>query len=76
MIARLLFLRGLRCKPSCGWRGFRFSRSLLRRRKKRLRYALFVVLFLVATAMTVRYVLSRAGAGQGGTVDDGIQEVE
>jgi len=71
--ARLLF-SNLPCKPNCGWRGFRFSRSLLRRRRKRLRYALFVVLFLVATAMTVRYVLSRAGAGQGRHVDDGIRK--
>ena len=75
-LARLVFLRGLRCKPNCGWRGFRFSRSLYRRRRRRLMYALFVVLFIATAAWTVRYVLSRAGAGQGGPADDGIQEVD
>jgi hypothetical protein len=38
--------------------------------------ALFVVLFIAIAAWTVRYLLSRAGAGQGGAVDDGIQEVD
>jgi hypothetical protein len=37
---------------------------------------LFVVLFIAAAAWTVRYVLSRAGSGQGGAGEDGIQEVE
>ena len=76
MLARLIFLRGLRCKPNCGWRGFRFSRSLFRRRERRLMVALFVVLFIAIAAWTVRYVLSRAGSGSGGTQDDGVQEVD
>jgi hypothetical protein len=38
--------------------------------------ALFVVLFVAVAPWTVRYVLSRAGSGQGGLRDDGIQEVE
>jgi hypothetical protein len=75
-LARLIFLRRLRCKPNCGWCGFRFSRSLYRRRKRRLVYALFVVFFVAMAAWTVRYVLLRAGLSQGGTVDDGIREVE
>jgi hypothetical protein len=75
-LAGVFFLRGLSCKPDCGWRGFRFSRSLFRRRKRRLRSALFVVLFIAMAALTVRYVLSRAGAGPGGTHDDGFREVE
>jgi hypothetical protein len=37
---------------------------------------LFVVLFIATAALTVRYVLSRAGLGRGGAGDDGIQEVE
>ena len=38
---------------------------------------LFVVLFIAVAALTVRYVVSRAGPSQGGgTRDDGIQEVE
>jgi len=37
---------------------------------------LFVVLFIAIAAWTVRYLLARAGAGQGGAVDDGIQEVD
>jgi hypothetical protein len=75
-IARLLFLRALRCKPDCGWRGFRFSRSLYRRRRRRLMYALFVVIFIVTAAWAVRCVLSRASTGQGGAVDDGVREVD
>ena len=75
-LARLIFLRGLRCKPNCGWRGLRFSRSLFRRRKRRLMYALFIVLFIAMAAWTVRYVLARAALGRGGAGDDGIQEVE
>jgi hypothetical protein len=38
--------------------------------------ALLVVLFIAIAAWTVRHLLSRAGAGQGGAVDDGIQEVD
>jgi hypothetical protein len=38
--------------------------------------ALLIVLFVAVAAWTVRYVLSRAGLGQGGLHDDGIQEVE
>jgi uncharacterized membrane protein len=38
--------------------------------------AVFVVLFIAIAAVTVRYLLSRSGAGQGGAVDDGIQEVD
>lgn len=72
----MFFLRGLRCKPACGWRGLRFSRSRFRQRKRHLISALFVVLFIAIAAWTVRYLLSRAGAGQGGPADDGIQEVD
>jgi len=75
-LARVVFLRDLRCKPNCGWRGFRFSRSLLRRRRRRLGYALFVVLFIVATAWTVRHLLLRVGSSQGEMIDDGIQEID
>jgi hypothetical protein len=38
--------------------------------------ALFIVLFVAVAAWTVRHVLSRAGSGQGGVRDDGIQEVD
>ena len=75
-LARLVFLRGLRCNTKCGWRGFRFSRSLLRRRKRRLRATMLVMLFILATAMTVRYVLSRASSGQAAAHEGGVQEVE
>ena len=76
LLARLFFLRGLRCKPACGWRGLRFSRSRFRQRKRHLISALFVVLFIAVAAWTVRYVLSRAASVPGGTGDDGIQEVD
>jgi hypothetical protein len=66
----------LRCKPDCGWRGFRFSRNLFRRRKRRVISVLFVILFIATAALTVRYVLSRVGGGQSGAQDDGIREVE
>ena len=75
-LARLFFLRALRCKPNCGWHGLRFSRSLLRRRRRHLTYALFVMLFVATAAVTVRYLLARAASGQGSTGDEGIQEVE
>ena len=39
-------------------------------------YALFLVLFIAAAAMTVRYMLSRYGSGQSGPRDEGIQEVD
>ena len=39
-------------------------------------HALFVMLFIAMAAYTVRYLLLRTGSGQGGTGDDGIQEVE
>lgn len=39
-------------------------------------YALFVVLFIAAAALTVRYVLARAGSGPGGTAGDEILEVD
>jgi zona occludens toxin (predicted ATPase) len=72
-LARLIFLRGLRCKPHCGWHGFRFSRSLFRRRKRRLMYALFILLFIATAVWTVRHVISGAGAAP---PDDGTDEVE
>jgi len=37
---------------------------------------LFVVLFIVATAWTVRHLLLRVGASQGEIIDDGIQEID
>lgn len=73
-LARLIFLRGLRCKPDCGWRGFRFSRSLFRRRKRRLMYVLLVVLFIATATWTVRYLLARVGPRA--PEDDGIREVQ
>jgi uncharacterized membrane protein AbrB (regulator of aidB expression) len=66
----------MRCSTQSGWRGFHFSRSEFRRRKRRLRATLFIVLFIIATAMTVRYVLLRVSSGEGGAHDDGIREVE
>ena len=38
--------------------------------------AFFVLLFIAVVAWTVRYVLAHASVGRGGTVDDGIREVE
>jgi hypothetical protein len=38
--------------------------------------ALFVVLFIAVAAWTVRYVVSRAGSGQGDPHEDGIHEAE
>jgi hypothetical protein len=72
----LIFLRGYRCTPECGWRGLRFSRSRFRKQKKRLRVALIVAVFIVLAAATVRYVLSRVGTRTGSGVDDGIGEVD
>jgi hypothetical protein len=74
-LARLLFLRGLRCKPNCGWRGFRFSRTQFRRRKRHLKVTVVVVLFVAIAVITIRYLVLRGGMG-GGAHDDGIQEVE
>jgi hypothetical protein len=75
-LATLLFLHGFRCTAECGWSGFRFSRSQFLRRKRKVRAALVVLLFLVIAAVTVRFVLSRVGLGSGPLHDEGIQEVE
>jgi hypothetical protein len=75
-LARLFFLRGLRCNTKCGWRGFRFSRSELRRRKRSLTVTLFILLFILIAAAAVSHVISHAGLGASAAHDDGIQEVE
>jgi hypothetical protein len=75
-LTRLLLLRGFRCTKECGWRGLRFSRSRFRARKRKLKTALIVMLFIVSAAMVVRYMLERASSRAGGTADDGIQEVD
>jgi len=75
-LASLLFLQRLRCNTKCGWRGFRFSRTQYRRHKRQLKVSLFVVLFIMAAAVTVRYAISRFGSGQSGPRDEGIREVE
>ncbi len=71
----LLFLRGYRCTPDCGWRGLRFSQSRFRKQKKRLRVAVIVAVFLLMAAVTVRYVLARVGT-RTPTGGDGIGEVD
>jgi len=76
LLTDLLFLRGYRCTPECGWRGLRFSRSRFRRQKKRLRVALVVAVFILMAAATVRYVLSRDGSRSGGGGNEGIGEVD
>jgi hypothetical protein len=73
-LSRLLFFRRYRCTAQCGWRGLRFSRSQLRKSKKKIRFVLIVLFFVLAAAYTVRYMLPRVGVG--GSHDDGIQEVE
>ena len=75
-LVSLLFLRGFRCKPECGWRGLRFSKSRFRHRKSRLKVAVIVVFFVLAAAVAVHVVLSRVGSGSGPAHDEGIQEVE
>jgi len=74
LLASVFFLRRFRCTTQCGWSGFCFSRSQFRKRKKKIRFALIVVFFVLAAACTVRYMLSRVGVGD--SHDDGIQEVE
>jgi hypothetical protein len=74
LLASLLLLRRFRCTTQCGWRGLRFSRSRFRKSKKKIRFALIVLLFVLAAAYTVRCMLPRVGAG--GSHDEGIQEVE
>jgi hypothetical protein len=73
-LASLLLLRWFRCSAQCGWRGLRFSRSQYRKRKKKIRFALVVLFFVLAAAYTVHYMLPSDGVG--GTHDDGIQEGE
>jgi ABC-type lipoprotein release transport system permease subunit len=72
--ARLLCFRGLRCHTKCGWRGYRFSRSLFGRRKRRLRIILIILFFMVIAGMTVRHMVLRAGLGQSGAQEDNILE--
>lgn len=72
---RMLFLRRYRCTPECGWRGVRFSRSRFRQQKKRFRVVVIGLLFMLTAAVAVRYVLARMGP-PGGSVDDGIREVD
>src|ERR1039458_2063218 len=72
LLIGLIFLRGYRCTPECGWRGLRFSRSRFRKQKKRLRVALIVAVFILTAAATVRFVLSRVGTRSGSTGDEGI----
>jgi hypothetical protein len=75
-LTRLFFLRGYRCTTECGWRGgLRFSRSRLQRQKKRLRRALIVAAFMLATVATVRYMLSHSSAVPEGSSNEGIGEV-
>ena len=76
MLTDLLFLRGYCCTTECGWRGLRFSRSRLRRQRKRLKVALIVAVFVLMAAATVRYVLSRGGSHSGGGGNEGIGEVD
>jgi hypothetical protein len=75
VLTGLLFLRGYRCTTECGWHGLRFSRSRLRRQKKRLRSTLIVAAFVLAAVATVRYMLSRTGSHTGSPDDEGIGEV-
>jgi hypothetical protein len=75
-LASLLCLQRMRCTSKCGWRGVRFSRSQLHRRKRRLKTTLFVVLFIVIAAVTVRYALSRYGSRPSEPRDEGIREVD
>jgi hypothetical protein len=76
LLASLLFLRGFRCEPPCGWRGLRFSRSRMYKYKQRFRRALVIAIFILAAALAVRYALSRLSSSRGATHDDGIQEVD
>ena len=74
LLASLLFLRWFRCTTQCGWRGVRFSRSQFRKNKKKIRFALIAVFFLLAAVYTVHFMLPRVGAG--GSHDDSTQEIE
>ncbi len=71
LLGTLFFLRRYRCSTQCGWNGIRFSRSRYRRSKKKLRFALVVLVFVVAAAMTVRYMLPRVGTE--GSHDEEVQ---
>jgi hypothetical protein len=71
----MLFLRGYRCTPECGWRGVRFSRSRFRRQRKRFRVVVIGLVFMLIAAGAVRYVLARMGPSSGPS-DDGIREVD
>ena len=73
-LATLLLLRRFRCSSQCGWRGLRFSRSQYQKSKRKIRFALIVLFFVLAAAYTVHYMLPHVGTG--GTHDDGIQEGE
>lgn len=73
-MTNLIFLRGYRCTAGCGWKGLRFSHSRFRARKKRLRGALIIVLFIVTAAATVHFVLSRVGLRSNDSHNDGIEE--
>lgn len=74
--ARFFLLRGFRCTTECGWRGLRFSHSRYRARKRQLRDALIIVLFILTAAATVHYMLSRASSRAGGAHENGIQEID
>jgi hypothetical protein len=71
----MLFLRGYRCTPECGWRGVRFSRSRFRRQRKRFRVAVVGLVFMLMAAVAVRYVLARM-APPSKPSDDGVREVD
>jgi hypothetical protein len=72
VLGTLFFLRRYRCSTQCGWKGIRLSRSRYRRSKKKLRFALVVLFFAIAAAMTVRYMLPRVGTD--GNHDEDVQE--
>lgn len=68
-------LRIWRCTPECGWWGLRFSISLFRQGKTRLRKAVVLVLMVVGGVFAVRYALSRAPERPMPTGEENIQEV-
>jgi hypothetical protein len=74
VIAGLLFFRAFRCTDECAWHGYRFSRSRLRRQKRRVQKILLVALFVAVAAVTVRYAITHVGAGPSKPQDDGIRE--
>jgi hypothetical protein len=75
LFLRALMLRIWRCTPECGWRGLRFSISLFRQGKNRLRKVILAVLFGVGCVFAVRYALSRAPERSMPTGDENIHEV-